>query len=706
MGWQNKIDRLILKEIDSASNHSDRKEELGTLVQDYLRMNPSRSESFFALGYAERSAGVMLEAYPVEELEEESRLWHLFGRTLAKPSRSARRSSSSDEEGEEASEEPAEPDYGPLLQDPRIAKNLLPILLKQSLASGNLEDSVKTLESVLSSGAPDEETAELLRSTLSEILRRAERPREKLETSTVLGLLQRCMALPGFDGLPAEIRAPFHRTLGKLEQHVENYDGAADQFRTALEIAGDGHTLASVLHFDLAACLLRIRGVPDLEPDPDRGDVDQAMTHLDEATSDAKRASFNAYFARGVLRFEKGNYEEAAGDFRAAQERIEMYRNPLPVTLARIRYFLAVSLLRGGKPEDQEEAVRHLEKAMDRVRPDAAAIEELMPLLESEHKRTATRVLGRIDVSQVTDPALTIAVGKYYQRLGDAENALKVAELALEKMEDINLRREALLLELRAFNMLGERENAQDALYDLRDVCYQSGDLAFWEEVVFDRDLVGQALDRVRVLGEQAELLGRLDGREEERFGILREIAKSYLDRAEPHWKVIGLNVLKEAASSNPNEFEKDLEEAQGRINADVPAFDRAVADKCREAIGRNPTILVVGGDDHQDRREDDLDALASEWGLDAEWWATDYVNPDRVEEKLKDHLTSRQPDGLLILHWNRNSLVQDVRKLCRSYRVPTRFSYYVGQEALRHGVGELLDAAATQFGESNAAGA
>ena len=562
--------------------------------------------------------------------------------------------------------------------------------------------------SVLSSGAPDDETGELLRSTLSEILRRAERPRERVDTANVLGLLQRCMALPGFDGLPAEIRAPFHRTLGKLQQHVEEYGEAADQFRQALEIAGEGHTLASVLHFDLAACLLGIRGVPDLEPSPDRGDVGDALQHLDEATSDAKRASFNAYFTRGILRFEKEQYEEAAQDFRAALERIEMYRNPLPVTLARIRYFLALSLLRGGKPEEKDEAVKQLERSMDRVRPGAKALEELLPLLEN-HKRTAVKILSRVDVSHMDDPAQALAVGKYYQRLGEAENALKVAEVALEKVEGLEMRKEALLLEVSSFNMLGERENALDALYDLRDICYQSGDLKFWEDVIFNDDRVGQALDHTRVLTERCDLLGRLDGRDSERFGLIREIANSYLDRAEPHWKAIGLNVLKEAYRHHPNEFEQELEEARGRAaNADKE-YERSVAKTAHEAIGRTPTILVLGGDDHQDRREDDLDQLARDWQIEAEWWETDYVNPDRVEERLKEYLTTRQPDGILLLHWNRNDLIREVRKMCRSYRVPTRFSYYVGFDSLRDGVGQLLEAAAKQFDdrdETSAAGA
>ncbi len=49
-----------------------------------------------------------------------------------------------------------------------------------------------------------------------------------------------------------------------------------------------------------------------------------------------------------------------------------------------------------------------------------------------------------------------------------------------------------------------------------------------------------------------------------------------------------------------------------------------------------------------------------------------------------------------------------ELRKLCRTYRVATRFCVYVGAESLRAGIADLMDAAAEQFsekGESAAGG-
>lgn len=696
MNWQSALDRLTLREVDTNGGNASRQESVAELIHSLIRLNPSRSESYFHLGYAAGAFDLKVEAVQPEELDAAASRWYRFGEALALLTRRDRRPrrGEEDEEGT-APAMPAEPDLGPLLEDPTIAAELLPIILRRSLQSGDLEESVRTLETVLSTGANDEKTSELLRSTLSEILRRAERPRENLDTNTVLGLLHRCMALPGFENQPSELRAPFHRTLGKLQQHVENYDEAADEFRRALEIAGEGHTLASVLHFDLAGCLLRIRGVPDLEPVADRGDVTQAMKHLDEATADVKKASFNAFFTRGILRFEKEDYTNAAHDFQAALERIEMYRNPLPVTLARIRYFLALALLRGGTDEEgREEAIKQLERALDRVRPSLETLEELLPLLREHNPRTAVRALSRIDLTHTEDPAVVIGVGNQYRELGDAEGALKVAEMALEKIEDIDMRKQALLLELRCFNMLGERENARDAIYDLRDLCYQSGDLQLWEEVIFDDDRSGQALDRGRVLAERLELLNRLPERDAERAELIREIADGYLNRAEPHWRVTGLRTLKEANRAHPGEFEDDLAKAQASLGAVEQDYDGSMARRAQEALGRTPSVVVLGGDEHQDRREDDLDAIASEWGIEAEWWPTDYVNPDRVFERLKEHLTAHQPDGILLLHSNREELIREVRKYCRSYRIPTRFAHHAGPESLRQGVGELLEAA------------
>jgi tetratricopeptide (TPR) repeat protein len=692
MAWESPIDRGVLKEIDLAGPSPIRQADASALVHALLQLNPRRPESYFTLGYLNGSHGLSLDAYKPEELQSTESAWFKFGQTLGKLRHP--------KEGQE------QPDVKALLMEPLIAKEILPILLRQSLGSGNLEEAVATLEGVLATGAPDAETAELLRGTLGEVLRRAERPGEHFEPAAVQSLLQRCMTLPGFDALAPEIRAPFHRALGKLQQHLEQFDVAADHFKKALEVAGEGHTLASVLHFDLAACALGLRGVPDLEPQAERKGREEALAHLDQATADAKSASFNAFFTRGILRFERGMNSEAAQDFRDALERIEQYRNPLPVTLARIRFFLALSLLREGKPENADDATRHLETALERLRPSDEQMGELMPLLEEKAPRAAARLLARVDVASISDPKQLLEVGKHFQRLGDSERALKIAEQCLERSEDLGVRKDALLVELRAFNMAGERENAADALYDLRDVCYQSGDLAFWESVIFDDDRVGQALDRARTLSERAELLAQLRGREKDRFAVIRQLADLYLSRAEPQWKLTGLRLLKDAYRANPDEFEADVKKAEADSPKDDRPNDKSAADKARDAIGRRPNVMVIGGDEHQTRGEDELAALGAEWGFDSEWWPTDYVNPDRVTDKLQEHLNSRQPDGLLILHWNREELVRELRKLAKTYRVAARFCIYVGAQSLRAGIADLMDAAVAQFADKGDAAA
>ncbi len=692
MAWESPLDRGVLKEIDVSTGSPLRQQESADMVLALLRLNPRRSESYFALGYLDASHGTKLDAYKSEELTGPDAVWFKFGHALGRM-RNAK-------EGEE------KPDIKALLGEPLIAKEILPLLLKQSLATGNLEEAVNTLEAVLSSGAPDKDTAELLRGTLSEVLRRAERPGEHLEPDAVLNLLQRCMGLPGFDDLPPEIRAPFYRALGKLKQHLEQFEDAARHFTKALEVAGEGHTLASVLHFDLAACALGLRGVPDLEPQSDRKGSDAALKHLDQATADPKSASFNAYFTRSILRFEHSMHAETAQDFRDALDRIEQYRNPLPITLARIRFYLALSMLRGGAAEGQEEAVRHLEQAMDRLRPGSDQLKELLPLLEEKAPRAAARMLARVDVAHMTDPAQLLEMGKHFQRLGDTDSALKIAEQCLEKSEDLALRKEALLLELRCFNMSGERDNSADALYDLRDVCYQSGDLEFWRTVIFDDDRVGQALDRARVLSERIELYGRIGGHDAERFAAVKELAEGYLSRAEDHWKLVGLRLLKDFYRRYPDAFESTLRAAEAKAPKDDRPNDRSSSEKAREVLGRRPTVLVIGGDEHQDRGEDALSGVGAEWGVDTEWWTTDYVNPDRVLDKLQEHLNARQPDGMLILNWNREEVVREVRKLCKTYRVATRYVLYVGAESLRAGVADLLDAAAAQFADKGDAAA
>ena len=108
--------------------------EVSELLQDVLRMNPSRPESYFPLGYASVTLDLSLEAYPAEELDQDLAIWHQFGAAIAKLR------SNRDQEGSDR------PDFAPLLQNNRIAQDLLPFLLKQSLASNDLEESVRILE--------------------------------------------------------------------------------------------------------------------------------------------------------------------------------------------------------------------------------------------------------------------------------------------------------------------------------------------------------------------------------------------------------------------------------------------------------------------------------------------------------------------------------------------------------------------------------
>ena len=201
MSWTDALDRAVLREIDHTGSSDTNKEQVAELVQSLLRLNAGRNESYFSLGYAEGLHGTALDAYAIEELDTDHARWHNFGKVMS----GLRRRKRDDEE--------EEPDLTGLIEDPEISSHLMPILLKKALRSGNLDEAVRTLEKVLAAGSPTEEATDLLRSTLAEILRRAERPRERLEASNVIELLERCTSLPGFDELPPEIRAPFHRSI-------------------------------------------------------------------------------------------------------------------------------------------------------------------------------------------------------------------------------------------------------------------------------------------------------------------------------------------------------------------------------------------------------------------------------------------------------------------------------------------------------------
>jgi hypothetical protein len=91
------------------------------MVLSLLRLNPTRPESYFSFGYANGSHGIVLEAYKPEELAGPEAAWFKFGHVLGQLRHP--------KEGAE------KPDIKALLAEPIIAKEILPILLRQSLAA-------------------------------------------------------------------------------------------------------------------------------------------------------------------------------------------------------------------------------------------------------------------------------------------------------------------------------------------------------------------------------------------------------------------------------------------------------------------------------------------------------------------------------------------------------------------------------------------
>ncbi|MEW6747056.1 MAG: hypothetical protein AB1486_30335 [Planctomycetota bacterium] len=685
MGWEGALDRLVLQQIDNAARGVARPEEVRDLVNELLQLAPERARSYYHLGLA----GVLLDAslfeHRPQEFDPALRRWFTFGRLMALARRRAHA---------RVVEMLHTPECIELLEEPEIARTVVPIVLRTAFEDGDLDLVVTALEKLVGGRG---EHHDAFREALAEILRRVERSRDRADEEALKSLLVRCRDLPSFASMPGDVRAPIHRAIGRILQHSGEWEQARQEFSNCLRITGEGHTLASVLHFDLAACYLEVRGVPDLEPDPDREDSSEAIRHLDMATADPRFASFNAYFARGVLRYEKEDFAHAASDFERALDKIQSYRNPLPVTLARIRYYLAVSLFGSGREEDYPKAARLIDQAIERVSPDLADFHRVHDKLHATDREVALRFLDAIDVGREESGSQLLGLAREYLDLGEPERALKTADRAVALPAATDERVDALKLKLRATTILGSREAAHDAFLDLREHLLSHGRFQELERILRDEGESGLALDHFTRQGELNDVLQLMEGRTPDRVEAMLSLARHLRGDNDALSAALAVALLEEAAVYSPERVSSDLEEARKlaehlRVVPLTDSVARELADRARRLLGHDPRLVVIGGNEAQRRKLDSFEEFKDHLGIEAEWWFADAAHPQRPLDLVKERLRGSRVDGVILLQWNRLDTAVPTRHLCRSHKVACRQLTYVGFMSLKMAIADLLE--------------
>lgn len=295
-------------------------------------------------------------------------------------------------------------------KDPR-RRTVVRKLADLSLAAGDHEGAVRSLEDLLKSAPAGSPEAWSLRREIAEAQAHGGKTRDALAT------WQAIEASPQLRGDP-EKRAQAGLRVGELAEAANDDLGAIAAYRKALALLPQQHYLRRDLYEHLIALHRK------------RDDLPALLAQLEKDWPEARR-SFSDWELLGRLHDERGSMERAIAAYRSA-----LRKDPSSIE-ARRR--LIALLERSGA---QTEVLREYEQILRYAPGDSRAYLELAERQFREGKKPlALETLRRAAVRFAADPSLHSALADLYQRWGEAELALREAEtlVRLDPRDESNL---------------------------------------------------------------------------------------------------------------------------------------------------------------------------------------------------------------------------------------------------------------------------
>ncbi len=705
MAWETALDRLILRQVHLAEKKEVRPLEVQRILKDLLELGREKPRLAFHAGYAQAYLGIEVPRNLLDlERDQASRRWYLFGQLRAH-----------DKKGEKewiaGFLEDRRLLYD-LLREPGIAWGLLPLLMRTYFWEGDLEGAVSALEYLslaVGEGEGGGETRELVQAALTDLLTRVERRKEPEEGLANREILRRSRAVAGFEDLPGEVKARFELAEGRSYLDACEWEEAEERFRKAVDFHPGVPRLDSLAWTHLAWSRMQARNPGEVVPDPDRSGREEVLELLDQACRDPRKGAFEAFYTRGILLYEAGEYTEAKKDFESALSLSRNQGKPDPEVVASIRFHLAASILASGNGAEARKAAHLMDQALDRVKPDLNTFYTVHEALKAIDRRVALKFLDAVDVGRGTSPDNLLLVALEYMGLGEAEPARKAAARVLEVANSLDQRIEALKVSLMAANMTGKAGEARAAFEALRNLLEKRGRFEDLEKILLDENLVGQALDHIEIKCELIDIYEEMEGREADRARLQLAVARSLKAKKNVENLKTSLAILKELELSYPDLAKEELdlvqkllelgeEPEEGAREGEEP---RKVMEGLARILGRPPFFLVIGGNERQRKHQDRFEELKAQWGFQGEWTMANYTSPQRPVKALEARLKKGEMDGLLLLHWNRHETTEPALALARSWKKPARTLYYAGftslQEALASMASQTLEVLAQQ---------
>ncbi|MGE3175040.1 MAG: hypothetical protein AB7O97_20600 [Planctomycetota bacterium] len=683
MAWETTLDRLVLQQIHLAEKGEARVETVRQQVLDLWHLAGPRPASAFQLGYAKVLLGLDLGPEPDGNL----RRWHLFGSLRAHDRRGERNWIAERLEDPQVLVE--------LLTEPNLAAQVLPLLVRTLFWCGDLKLALRAIE-YLAAEASAPELALVVDAAITDLLARLETRVEAEDEESTASILRKVLAVEGFDRLPADVRARYHKALAERLLATSDWEQARAEADTAAELAAAAPRLRSAAWTIAALAVLRVHSIEQLEPRSARPERDEALELLHHVEEDLDQAAPPAVFVRSILAYETGSYATAARGLEKAIAGMRRTDGRDQELLDRARFFQAASLLAEGRPEENSRALKLMDKALDTVRPDLESFYAVHEALKKLDRKLALRFLDHVDVGRGSSPDQLLFVALEYLGLGEASQALAAGSRVLEVAVDLDQRIDAMRAMLTAHNMKGEREQARACFAEMRELLLQRGAFEQLEKLLKSEDFVGQALDHVEIKIELAGLYEEMEGRDFERAQLQVAIARSLRARKEVESLRQAHGLLQEVACHYPELANDDLQVLEKLLelnSAEPPSSDAGAqaSQAVAKRLGHAPRVLVVGGNERQRRHHPKFEELAERWGLTGEWLMTNYTSPQKVVGAIGDRLRSGI-DVLLLLHWNRHETTEPALELARKASVPARTVHYAGFTSLQVALAEMLE--------------
>lgn len=675
MAWETALDRLLLHQVHLAEKGDQKPEVVRQQVLDYAQLAGPRPAGAFLLGYARTLLGIEVPE-PAGDITQ--RRWSLFGRLRAHDRKGER------DKIAETLQDPQK--LLDLLGDTTIAGNVLPIVVRSLFWSGDLKIAVRAIQYLAAEPAAELDT--IVDAAVTDLIGRLETRIDADDQESTASILGKVLGMAGFDRLPADVRARYHRALAERLLAASEWKMAIEAAELAEKLAAGHQRLASSASLVAALAELRQHDVVSCEPHQDRPERELALRRLQHVAEDPDQAAPEAVYLRSLLAYEAGDLVAAARGFERAIAGLRRLEGRDVQLRDRARFFAAASLLTAGDVTETSRALKLMEQALETVKPDLETFYAVHEALKKIDRKLALRFLDAVDVGRGSSPDQLLFLALEYLSLGEAEPASLAARRVLEVAVNLDQRIDALRVVLQAHNMLGERDQARACYAEMRELLVQRGKFDVLEKLLRNEEFVGQALDHLEIKVELAAVMEELEGRDYDRASLQVGIARSLRARKDVEALQQAHGLLLEVACVYPELAKDDLAAIEKLL--EMNDQEPGTQDSGREAVlaltkvlGRKPNILVVGGNERQRRHHPRLQKLAEDWGFLGEWMETNYTSPHKIVGMIGDRLRTGV-DVLLLLHWNRHETTEPALELARTANVPARTVHYAGFTSLQ----------------------